>query len=127
MKHGIRMMAAAIAVLGAMGLAQAQGGGSGGAGGGAGGSGTPAPGNGTPGSGTGTSPGNSGGHSGGSNSGMSSGKSGATTDTGSPAGVRSTPSANGAMKSTGPAKHSHAKRAKSPTDPASVAPGSSAG
>ena len=115
MNKAIRLMAATIAVVGAVGIAQAQGGGSGGAGGGAGGSGTPAAGNGTPGSGgTPMSP------TSGTNNGMSSGKTSATTNTGNSAdtgpNARSTPPASHTKAKM---KKSHAKRADTQMDPAS--------
>ena len=122
MKQAIRWTAATLAVLGAIGMAQAQGGGSGGAGGGAGGSGTPAAGSGTPGSGgTPISPTN------GSNAGMSGSKSGSTANTGNSAdngpGVRSSPDTSGSHTvKKAPVKHSHAKHADPMTDPASAAP-----
>lgn len=111
-------MAAALALVGALNVAQAQGGGSGGAGGGAGGSGTPAAGSGTPGSGSNQSP------TGGTNSGTSSGKGSATTNTGNSAdtgpNVRSSPDTSGSMKAKKTGKtHSHAKRANPQMDPAS--------
>ena len=118
MNKAIRMMAAAIAVVGVLGVAQAQGGGSGGAGGGAGGSGTPAAGSGTPGSGSNQSP------TGGTNNGMSSSKGSPTASTGNSAdtgaNVRSSPDTSGGkkMKKKG-SMHSHAKRADPRMDAAS--------
>ena len=118
MNKSIKAIAATFAVAGLLSVAQAQGGGSGGAGGGAGGSGTPAAGSGTPGSGSNQSP------TGGTNNGMSSGKSSATTNTGNSAdtgaNVRSSPDTSGGkMKKKTGKTHSHAKRANPQMDPAS--------
>ena len=121
MNQGIRYIAAAVAMLGAIGLANAQGGG--GAGGG-GGSGTPATGSGTPGSGTSTAP------TGGTNNGMSSGKTSTTTNTGNSADVgaeiRSSPPAAG-TSTPSHKKKSHTRRAHPPSNAASVSGGSQAG
>ena len=122
MKNRIRMMAAAVTVLGAVGLAQAQGSASGGSGSGAGGTGNPAGATGIPGSG--------GSPTGGTNSGLSSSKSSTTTNTGNSADTgNNSAAAHGMSSASGSkkAKRSHAKSAKQPVDPASVAPGSSAG
>ena len=118
MNKALRMTAAMIAILGAVGMAQAQG--SGGAGGSSGGSGT-----GSAGTGTGSAQGGTGSSTGGasptsgSNNGMSSSKSGATANTGNAADTGS----NGSKK---PSMHPTKKKTKSnsPTPAASGAMGS---
>lgn len=102
MQHAIKLIAATLAVAGAVGIAHAQGGGSG----------TPAAGDGTPGSGTAVSPTNS-----------SATNTGNSADAG--AGVRSSPDTSGTPKvKKAPVKHSHAKHAV-PQDSSSSAVGAS--
>ncbi len=100
MQHAIKLITATLAVAGAIGVAHAQGGGSG----------TPAAGDGTPGSGTAVSPTNS-----------SATNTGNAADAGP--GVRSSPDTSGTAKvKKTPVKHSHLKHAVTQDNSSSAVP-----